>query len=275
MKSKFNKFVVKILDVIKKQEMSILPGQLAFFFVLSMIPIIALLGSLGPIFNVSHESIIVFLEKIIPKSVVEMFIPIITGKSMNVETFIFYVSSFILASNGTHSIILSSNAIYGLENNNYIKRKIKAIFMAIVLVVLLIFVLIVPAFGDIIIKFIAKLVGNNLLGNNIILMFLILKYPISIILIYLNIKLLYITAPDRKIKSKYTNIGSVFATIGWIIATEIYSVYVDVFSKYNIFYGSISNVLILMLWVYILAFIFVMGMVFNAGYYNSEDENIL
>ena len=135
---------------------------------------------------------------------------------------------------------------------------------------MLIFTLVVPAFGDKIINFIASLIKNKLIGNNLILLYNIFKYPLSLIFIFIGVKLLYTIAPDEIVKSKYTNYGSIFTTFGWIIATEIYSIYVDVFSKYNLFYGSISNILILMLWVYILAFIFVIGMTLNAGYYKSE-----
>ena len=61
-----------------------------------------------------------------------------------------------------------------------------------------------------------------------------------------------------------------FTTITWIIATEIYSFYIGTFTNYDIFYGSISNILILLLWVYILAYIFVVGMAFNA--YNVVND---
>lgn len=78
-------------------------------------------------------------------------------------------------------------------------------------------------------------------------------------------------APDKKIKSKTTTTGAIFTTIAWIIATEIYSFYVSQFAKYNLFYGSISNILILLMWVYILAYVFVFGMALNATS-NSIDE---
>ena len=49
----------------------------------------------------------------------------------------------------------------------------------------------------------------------------------------------------------------------------MYSFYLDTFTKYDIFYGSVSNILILLLWVYVLSFIFVLGLIINAGTYKS------
>ena len=93
----------------------------------------------------------------------------------------------------------------------------------------------------------------------------ILKYPISVILVFYNIRLIYTIAPDKKIDKNSTFQGAFFTTISWILATEVYTFYVAKFTNYDVFYGSISNILVLLLWVYLLAYIFVLGMAFNAG----------
>ena len=58
----------------------------------------------------------------------------------------------------------------------------------------------------------------------------------------------------------------------WMLATQIYSGWVGNFAHYDIFYGSISNIIILLMWVYILAYIFVIGLIINAG---IEEENLV
>ena len=70
-------------------------------------------------------------------------------------------------------------------------------------------------------------------------------------------------APDDKMPSSYTTYGAVFTTILWIIITFIYSFYITHFARYDIFYGSLANLIILMLWVYLLSFVFVVGMCLN------------
>ena len=103
----------------------------------------------------------------------------------------------------------------------------------------------------------------------------LLKYPITIFILYGNIRLLYTIAPDEKVASITTRKGAIFTTIGWVLATEIYSFYIGTFASYSIFYGSISNILVLLLWVYILSYIFVLGMGLNAGEYHlKQQENI-
>ena len=83
---------------------------------------------------------------------------------------------------------------------------------------------------------------------------------------------MYIIAPDQEIPSKTANKGAVFTALGWILSTEVFAFYIEKFTKYDIFYGSISNILVLLLWVYLLSYIFVLGMVINASNYKSEIE---
>ena len=50
----------------------------------------------------------------------------------------------------------------------------------------------------------------------------------------------------------------------WLLSSKIYAFYVDYFANYNVFYGAMSNILVLLIWVYILAYIFTLGMCLNA-----------
>ena len=103
-------------------------------------------------------------------------------------------------------------------------------------------------------------------------MLVLLKYPIILLILFLNIKLMYVIAPDENIPAKTTNKGALFSAIGWILATEIFAFYIDRFARYDLFYGSISNILVLLLWVYLLSYIYVFGMIINASIYKGELE---
>lgn len=264
-------FIKKVIKVVTKPEMRVLPGQLAFFFVLSLVPLVALIGAISAKFAIPTDIIQDYISVAVPSSVSDLFISVIRSQKMNFNIAVFLVSAFILASNGTHSMIITSNEIYKIKSNNYIKRRLKAIGMTLILVGILIFALLVPIYGDAIFKFIKDNSTNQFLAVFIYSMFQVLKYPLSIFVIYYNIKLLYILAPDKKIRSKTTVNGALFTTISWIISTEVYTFYVGAFSKYDVFYGSISNIVILLLWIYILSYIFVLGMALNAGFTKEED----
>lgn len=262
----------KVISIITKPEMRVLPGQLAFFFVLSIIPLIALIGAIASRFSIPLESLDQYLLSALPGSVADLFAGTITRDSINFNMVVFFFSAFLLASNGTHSMIITSNEIYKIKSDNILKRRLKAIGMTSILLGIFLFLILVPVCGDTIFEIIKETSNNQGLVDFIYRVYQIIKYPVSIIVVYLNIKLLYVLAPDKKIRSKTTTKGAIFTTISWILATEIYTFYIGTFSSYDVFYGSISNIVILLLWIYILSYIFVLGMAINAG--NTKEEDI-
>lgn len=265
------RYFKKAIEYVSKPEMRILPGQLAFFIVVSLIPLLALVGTLAGYFSVSTDKFINILETVVPFDGVEGMLSYASGKGITFNIAVFFVSAFVLASNGTHSMIIASNEMYKIKGSRILHRRLKAIGMTFVLVLTFLFLLLVPVFGDTIYNILTSNISNKqavLFGYNL---YRLIQYPISLILVFYNIKLLYTIAPDREIKAKTTSTGAIFTTIGWILATKIYSIYIDSFSNYNIFYGNISNILILLMWVYILSYIFVLGMAINASATQRDD----
>ena len=257
-------FLRKVISIIRLPEMRILPGQLAFFLVISIIPLITLVGAIGSGFGLPATSIKEILDSVVPHDIINYLIPANTEGILNFNMIIFFGAAFILASNGTYSIINTSNEIYKVEDNGEIKKRLKAVLMTFILVILFLFLILVPAFDDVLIRLITTSVQNESLNSIIEGIYHIIKYPISLFIIYYNLKLLYTIAPSTKISSKSTIPGALFTTIMWLISSKIYAFYVDFFSNYDVFYGAMSNILVLLIWVYILAYIFTLGMCFNA-----------
>lgn len=273
MKVRFKDFIKKVFKMIKKPEMRILPGQLSFFLLLSIIPLFAIIAVVLTEFSLSVDSLIEIIGDSVPKEIADFIIQIINDKNLNINIVLFSVSAFILASNGPHSMIIGANLVYKVKDKDYLTRRVKAILMTIILVLLFIFILAVPAFGDMIVSLIIKFIPNMQIGNAITTGYNILKYPTSLLIVYFFIKLLYTMAPDTTIKSSETTTGALFTTISWIITTEIYSFYVSYFARYNLLYGSVANLLILFLWIYLLSYIFVLGMVLNASSREEIDND--
>ncbi len=269
---KIRNYCTKIFNIVKKPVMSILPGQLAFSFVTTIIPIIALLAIFASMFSISLKSIVVFIEESFPKAVSDLLLPLINGRGFDFSVLIFLIAALYLASTGAYSIITAADVIYNVKDSNSIVKRVKSITMTIFLIMLVLFMVLIPAFGDIIVNFIANLKVFSNINDEILLIYYLLKYPLSFIFIYFTIKIIYTIAPSKDIKSKSVTGGSIFTTIMWMITTQIYSFYVSNIVHYDIFYGSIANIIILLIWMYILAYIFTIGLVINAG---IEDEDVV
>ena len=261
----------RVLDLIKRPEMKILPGQLAYFLILSIFPLLTLLGFIISKIAFALPSTQI-IDNFIPDNIYDIVIPFLTKSNFSGNITFIMIIGFILVSNGTHSIIITSNEIYGIETKESIKRRLKAIFMIFILLFLFIFVLIVLAYGNSIMDYIINLEFLSIYKNSIYNIFVCIKWPAAFIILFGILKFLYTIAPDDNIPTKYMNKGSFFTTVGWIITTFIYSFYVSHFADYSVFYGSLSSIIVMMIWVYILSFIFVMGLALNAEEYLAYIE---
>ena len=263
MRSRAREFVRKAIAIIKRPDMRILPGQLAFFLVLSMIPLLALVGTIGSKLGLSMTSFRNALESTVPDAVINTLFPADATTGLHFNVTVFFIAAFLLASNGAYSVITTSNRIYQVEDNSEIRRRSKAVLLTFILVSLLFFLILVPAFGDSLISLAEINLHNEKLASFIRNIYHLGKYPLSLFLLYFNIKLIYILAPDKEVTSNEVRAGAMFTTIFWLLSSKIYAFYVEYFSHYDIFYGSMSNILVLLFWVYILAYIFTLGMSFN------------
>ncbi|MCM1370802.1 MAG: YihY/virulence factor BrkB family protein [Clostridium sp.] len=261
----------KLFRIINRPDMKVLPGHLAFFLVMSIFPVFTLIGFFSSLFNLSIDSLTNLLSTAIPKDVSGLLISFITG-SLDFKVGFSMLAGFIIASNGAYSLIVTSNQLYKLDSSNYIKRRIKAILLTILLLVLFIFLIVVFAFGNDIIRFLSNIGFLNGVINIIMKVYQIFKIPLGLLIVFLIIKIIYATTPDSRVPGKYTTNGAIFTTVVGALVTIIYSYYVDNFSNYGLFYGSLTNIVVLMMYLYFISYIIVIGISINANNYNIEKS---
>lgn len=269
-KDKIKSFLKNVIETLRRPQVAILPAHLAYYLVLSLVPIITLIGYGASFFNISIETILSKLNLEISKDITDIIIPIFGTQKLDFKLISMIAVTFYLATNAANSIILISNEIYGIKQSSWIRRRIKAIFLTITIIILILFVLIVPLLGEKIID----LIDFFKIKSSIVQILKILQGPISWVIIFFLIKVIYMIAPGKPQSSSRLNIGTFFTTAGWILSTEVYSYYINNMARYDVFYGGLSNIAVLMLWIYLLSNIFVIGMSLNSKVDSNELENI-
>ena len=271
MLDKFKNFCLNVYEIMMKPEMLTLPSSLAYYFVLSIVPIISLLLMIASSFNLSTSFLTEFFENNFSAELVKMITPLVTNQSFSIGFIIYILVAFFLVSNGSDAIIVTSNQIFNIDNKNYFKRRIKAFFLTIILFLLFTFMLVVPVFGEQLIS----IAGHIGIDSSIIAvlkaLYPVVNLPLTLLVLYFGIKLIFIIAPDEKIKSSDVNKGAIFTTLCWVLVTNVYAYYLKHIATYNVYYAGLSTLVMLMVWFYFLAFVFVMGLSFN---YRIATEHI-
>ena len=254
----------RLSNILLRSDMLVLPGQLAFFFLLATVPTITLIAYGASLFNVSIDFISNFLLKSFGSDIANLITPMISDIKISFEFLIPLFVAFYAASGGASSIIVTSNQLFNFENSSFLKRKVKGLIMTIILISLIVFLLLVPAFGDKFIELVKYVNMNQKVTNSIVFIINISKGPVSWLVIFFLVKIIYTMAPDKRLSSSYTTKGSLFTTFGFIIITSIYSFYVNNVAHYDILYGGLSHFVVLMIWFYLIAYIVTIGIAINA-----------
>ena len=265
MKRKIKKYFKNLFKLLAKPEMAILPSNIAFNLILAIIPILTIIALIASTFDLSIDLVTKLIDGMMPEQVSEVINDVISGKGFDTKVGISNIIAFILASNGTYAIITASDTLYKIDNKDKIKKRISSLIILLIIITLLLFLVLVPVFGENIISLMHKAKIFSSFDDEMITIFNILKWPLTVFIIYFNIKLIYTIAPSKNIKSKETTYGALFTTIMWIISTMIFKFYLTYFARYDIIYGNLSSIIIMLVWCYFLSYIFVLGMAINAS----------
>ena len=113
--NKLKGYIKKLYDIIVIPSMSYLPGNLAFFLVLSIFPILTLIGVIASSFSIDINALVNVIDKALPDKVASILAGFIQGKGFDSHIGVFMIIGFFLASNGADAIILASNNLYGFQ----------------------------------------------------------------------------------------------------------------------------------------------------------------
>ena len=102
------------------------------------------------------------------------------------------------------------------------------------------------------------------LGGVIGMVILWMRWPVAALIMLFVIASMYHFLPDIDRRFRLVTPGSVVAVVLWVIASLGFSLYVGHFGRYEVVYGALGSVIVLMLWLWISAFVILLGAEINA-----------
>lgn len=264
------KYIKNIIRILSLKELRILPAYLAYSFVLASIPLFTLIVIIAGGFSISINTVIGMLNDILPSYISSTITNVISGKNYDLYIGFLNLVTFFLAVKGTYSIITVSNSLYKIEKSSPVRDMFKSTLILIIIICMLLFLIVVPMLGGKILGLLGKYDSIENIISDLVIIYKAIRWPLTFLIIFFSIKLIYVIAPSVKVKGSDTTIGAFVTTIGWILFTLIFGYYIKYFSKYDIIYGGLSSLTILLIWIYALSFILVLGIVINTEKYNKS-----
>ena len=99
-----------------------------------------------------------------------------------------------------------------------------------------------------------------------------LRYPFAFLIIFLVVLLIYRVCPTRKLPLSHLWPGAIFFTAMWVVMTRAFGIYLTFFNRYNLIYGTLGGLMILMAWFYMTGFLLLLGAETAAAVHEVRTE---
>ena len=227
-------------------------AQSAYFFMLCMIPIILLLITMVQYTPVTKADVMTAVIQVFPSSV-ENLITSIVNQVYNQSTGVIPVTIVVAlwsAGKGVLAMASGLNCIYRCrETRNYIVLRIRATFYTLLFIIVIILLLVLSVFGNTLNLFIAehipflRRVADQLIAARVFIT------PTVLVIFSL---MLYRYLPNRRGRFRDQLPGAMFSTVGWMAFSFAFSLYFSHIGgkNYSYMYGSLTAIVLLLLWLY-------------------------
>lgn len=236
-------------------------AQAAFFIIISLFPFIMLLLSIVQFFPFEESTILKIFMNIFPNAIDSMIITVVneiyhtatTGTLISITA----ITALWSAGKGFLSILKGLNSVYEINEtrNSILLRFLSAIY-TLVFAVMLIATMILFVFGNRLFLWIEQKIPGLM---HMALLIISLRTIVGLVTLLIFFLIIYILIPNRKTKIMNELPGAIVCAGGWMGFSYAFSFYIDNFSNYTSTYGSLTAIVLFMLWMYFCMYILFIG----------------
>ena len=256
-------------DRISKDHVGAYAAQTAYFIMLSFFPFVILLVSLIRYTSITPADVYRAAQGIFPDSM-DTFILSLINEVYSKTAVTVSVSAIVAAwsaGKGFLALMRGMNTIYNVEERrNYVILRLRSALYTVIFVIAIILSLVVLVFGNSIHEaamehypFISVITG----------MVVRLKGIVCILFLSAVFMVMYRFVPNRKARLFSQAPGAVFSAVCWYVFSIVFSLYVEYSPGLSNMYGSLTTIVLVMLWLYACMYIILLGAEINSYF---EDQ---
>ena len=268
---------------IKQNSLVVRARAIAYSFFLALFPAILFIFSLVPFVLSFYDAsdvdayITHLIQSISPSPDVYKFLwgfigPLIkefTNKRPSLLTGSFLLTLYLM-SNGVLSLMSSFDKTYeNYTRRSFFMKQYVAMKISVLLVALFMFSILMVVMGQNVLEWFFNLI--HITNKFTKALFAFTNYVSIILLFFFSISLIYYYGPATKTKYRFISTGSTLATVLSILTSMGFSYYLNHYARYNKLYGPIGTVMAIMVWLYLNAFVLLIGYEINAAIYHHRS----
>ncbi len=252
-------------------------AQAAFYFSFALFPLLLFLISLFGLILGSAESLkseaFAYLGRVMPLAVFELVshtVDEVVASSSTGKLTIGLIVTLWSASAGVDGIRSGLNAVYNLpESRSWWRVKLESLALTLIVTVLVGTVLTIVLYGWEVVQATLAKIGLSISSP---VALVVIQWASILLLMLFAFELIYNLLPNfPKAKWEWITPGSLVAIVLWLVASSLFRVYLGYFNSYDRTYGSLGAVMILILWLYLTAFVIMVGGAINSIAYELRE----
>lgn len=261
-------YVLELKEEWRKDQAPLLAAAQAFYYLLSLAPMLILILAILPYFQFDPEQIIELGEGFLPSEAMNVMedtiIDTVSTPAGGLLT-LGIVGTVWTASHGMNAFIMAVNTAYNIKKQrSFLLHRGLSILMTLLLIISLLVTLLLPVFGQAILNIIQSFI--ELPGETAVIIS-IGRWVFAALFLMLVLSIMYKIAPNIKIPFKSVFPGAVAASLAWMLISFGFSIYISNFGNYSATYGSLGGIIILMIWFFLTGAILLLGAEINAIHY--------
>lgn len=267
------KMLLMMLDQFQDPYYQGVAAQIAFSLFLSIIPILILTSQLLGFFSLSLNEIKLWISANVSVEGTDQMLSFLEYSPSGANNIFLGILALYSASRAQFALIRVSN--YTLTDGEvigqgFVRDRLKSVRTIAVTIFTVVFSLVVLAYGELILNVVfGAVVGKEISSAAWVL----LRWPMALAMYFLMISYNYYILPTKRVPFRDIIPGSIFAAVGFLVVTYVYTIYTSKSTNYDILYGSFSNIVVLMLWFWFLAWVMCLGITFNRVWWAMRSNN--
>ncbi len=251
LKEKYQKFQ-ELSENMKRDHISESAAQCSYYTILSFIPFVILLITLIQYTGIAPQALFDAISQIIPSSMSEMVLGIVQevySKSIGTIS-ISIIFTMWSAGKGLYALTTGLQTVYQTKSKkitSYIYLRVKVLLETILFIVMIVMGLTILVFGNGVIDIVKRNFGVLEKYNQISSILAQLGVILATFVVFL---LLYKFMPKHRVPFKSQVYGALFGAIALNIISFVFSRYLTIFKGFSITYGSLTTLMLVMMWTY-------------------------
>ena len=252
---------------LRDDSVSEMAAGMSFFLLFSLFPGLVFLVTLLPYLPVEAplERLLALGRPLLPPEVYTLIEGHLTELVTRPRTSLLTLSAGIAlwsASRALVSLSRALNRIYRVEEiRSELRRRLRSMALTLVALLAIVPAVLALSIGDHVVDWV---VDQGWLPVEQGVLIAVVRWPILLIFASALVQQLYYLLRDQRRNWRLLSAGSVAAVVLWVIGTVVFSAVVAGFLPFNLTFGSLGSVAVVMAWLYLGSYTLLLGAVLDA-----------